>query len=96
MIRPANLVAVLVIGICGCSSLPTSAQTLTAFEARARSCEHWSGEDAYDAARGAEIAKAIKANRCDDLLTDGERLSAANRSSPAILARIDTAISPFR
>ena len=86
----------LVIGIYGCSSLPIPDQDVVAFEARAQSCEHWSGEDAYDAARGAEIDKAIRASRCDTLLNDSDRLRTANRSNPAALARINMAISPFR
>jgi hypothetical protein len=93
--RSALVLSLMAIGAGSCAALPSLDATVTAFEARAENCAHWSGEDAYDPTRGAQIGKMLKVNRCNTLLADAERLRAANASNPGFVARIDAAVSPF-
>lgn len=53
---------------------------------RVQLCAHWAGEDAYDAARAADIAAAVGRLRCDALEADGAALRAAHAASPRLLA----------
>ncbi|MEE7465476.1 hypothetical protein MFUR16E_32045 [Methylobacterium fujisawaense] len=41
---------------------------------RRTSCDHWTGEDAYDEARGRDIAAAVKGLRCDTINVEEMRL----------------------
>ena len=45
-----------------------------AYAARLEQCEHWAGEEAYDAGRGRQIARAQTRLRCDKLERDRGRL----------------------
>ncbi|GJD46628.1 hypothetical protein AFCDBAGC_4511 [Methylobacterium cerastii] len=58
---------------------------------RLTGCRHWTGEDAYDAARGREIAAAVKDLGCDALDADEARLRRRHGRSPAILKILDAA-----
>ena len=61
------------------------------FLERRTGCDHWAGEDAYDAARGQAIAAAIEALRCDDLDRDEKRLRRRFAAMPAVRAALDEA-----
>ena len=58
------------------------------FIARTGACEHWGGEEPYDADRRARIEAAVAGNRCDALPTDAAALRAKYADSPANLALI--------
>ncbi|WP_425987220.1 hypothetical protein [Brevundimonas sp. TWP2-3-2] len=68
------------------------ADPVAAFVERAELCVHFGGEEPYDAARAAEIAAAVQANRCEALAADGAALKA---SMPAAAAQIDAALAPL-
>lgn len=68
--------------------LPADAQ---AYVTRRRGCNHWGGEDAYDEARGREIAAAAKALRCDAVDADEARLRRRYGKDPAVLKAFDRA-----
>lgn len=68
------------------------ADPVAAFVERAEMCVHFGGEEPYDAARAAEIAAAVQANRCEALAADGAALKA---STPAAAAQIDAALAPL-
>lgn len=44
------------------------------FIERRESCEHWSGEEGYDATRARDIAAALRSGRCDRIETDERAL----------------------
>ena len=52
---------------------------------RAAGCNHWAGEEAYDANRKAEIDKAISDLRCTSLERDEKRLHHRYAGAPKIL-----------
>lgn len=51
-------------------------------------CNHWSGEDPYDAERAAFIARAMRAARCDSLDADEATLARRHADRPEVLARL--------
>ncbi len=66
--------------------LPTDAR---AYVTRRMDCNHWGGEDAYDAARGREIGEAVRSLRCDTVEADGRRLRRRYRRQPDVLKTLD-------
>jgi hypothetical protein len=44
------------------------------FLERRAGCNHWGGEEAYDAERAQQIARAVRGLRCDRLEADERRL----------------------
>ncbi|ARO55157.1 conserved protein of unknown function; putative exported protein [Methylorubrum extorquens] len=54
-------------------------------------CNHWSGEEAYDAARGRQIAAAVKTLRCDAIEADAKRLRQRYGRDPAVRKALDAA-----
>lgn len=48
-------------------------------------CDHWTGEEAYDAARGRQIERAISDLRCARIEEDEARLRARYRADPVVL-----------
>lgn len=62
-----------------------------AYVARRKGCNHWGGEEAYDAARGRDIAAALTSLRCDAIDADEARLRRRYGKNPAILEAFDTA-----
>jgi hypothetical protein len=54
-------------------------------------CNHWSGEEAYDAARGRQIAAAVKTLRCDAIEADEKRLRQRYGRDPAVRKALDAA-----
>lgn len=58
---------------------------------RVRMCEHWGGEEGYDADRRRQIEDAVRALRCDAVDADGAALKARfadDRDTSALLARV--------
>ncbi len=69
-------------------SLPAE---VVAYLDRRMGCTHWSGEDAYDAARGRQIAAAVKTLRCDAIGADVKRLRQRYGRDPAVRKALDAA-----
>lgn len=57
------------------------------FAAAFAECEHWTGEEAYDAARGREIARNVKA-LCTGLDRRLRTLRRIHRGDPVAMARL--------
>jgi hypothetical protein len=58
---------------------------------RRTGCNHWSGEEAYDAARGEEINTAVRHLKCDRLDRDEKRLKHLYRGRPDVLSSLKQA-----
>jgi hypothetical protein len=56
-------------------------------------CNHWGGEEGYDAERRKEIEAGVKALGCDRIEDDQRKLQKKYRGEPAILRTIDLANS---
>lgn len=59
--------------------------------ARIVDCNHWSGEEGYDAARRAEIKRALSESRCEDLEEDENAILKQYGSNPAVRRSIKAA-----
>ncbi|MFJ7440143.1 hypothetical protein ACIQW5_21040 [Methylorubrum thiocyanatum] len=68
--------------------LPADAE---AYVARRKGCNHWGGEEAYDAARRRDIAAALKSLRCEAIDVDEARLRRRYGKEPAVLEAFDKA-----
>jgi hypothetical protein len=55
------------------------------FIERRANCNHFAGEEAYDAERGAYLKKTLRELRCRRISRDERRLAAAYRDRPVIL-----------
>jgi hypothetical protein len=60
-----------------------------AFIARRAMCNHWGGEEPYDAARRREILRAVRSLRCAALARDEAALRRLFRSRAETLALLD-------
>jgi hypothetical protein len=69
----------------------TAPADVQAYMYRAESCWHFAGEEGYDAARVAEINRALVQLRCSRLKADEAALRRKYARSPAALAAIDAA-----
>lgn len=58
---------------------------------RRRGCNHWLGEDGYDAERAREIARVVKKLACTRIDGDEARLRRRHARSPQILKAMDDA-----
>ena len=56
---------------------------------RRAGCNHWGGEDPYDAARRAEIHAAMTELRCSHVDADEKALRTKCATSPAAISAID-------
>jgi len=56
-------------------------------------CQHWAGEEPYDNARRAEIARAVRRLRCESIEQDERRLLKAHASNPEVRQRLEAARS---
>ena len=54
------------------------------FIERRQSCNHWGGEDPYDAARATEVESAARALRCTRLGVDEKALRRRHARNPAV------------
>jgi len=64
---------------------------VAAYIDRREGCNHWAGEEGYDAARRAEINRNVAALKCDRLDRDEARLLHRYRHHLAIRGRIHAA-----
>lgn len=76
--------------------LPTLAErvaaqpkTVRAFIARRTDCNHWGGEEPYDAARRREINRAVRDLRCTRLDRDEAKLIKHMRGNAELIALLD-------
>lgn len=65
-----------------------------AYVQRRIACDHWAGEDPYDAARARQIAAAAKSLRCDAIDADETRLRRKYGRDPDVLKALDAAANP--
>lgn len=54
--------------------LPAAPPAVRAFLVRRAGCNHWGGEEGYDAERAAQIAEAVRKLRCDRIEADERRI----------------------
>lgn len=64
-------------------------RAVRAFIARRTDCNHWGGEEPYDAARRREIKRAVRGLRCTRLDKDEAELIRRYRSAPALIELLD-------
>jgi hypothetical protein len=62
---------------------------VAAFIERRAGCNHFLGEEPYDAERAAELKKAIRELRCARMERDAARLERAYRARPDILRLLE-------
>jgi hypothetical protein len=62
---------------------------------RRQMCNHWAGEEPYDKARAAEIAKAVEGLRCAALDGDEKKLRRRYRHYAPARAALDKARSDY-
>ena len=78
-----------------CASTSWSDEAVDRLVERAEMCEHWMGEEPYDAPRRAEIKGNLRDLRCATVRRDGEALKVSRRTRPEDLRRIDEALAGF-
>jgi len=61
----------------------------TAVVTRIAYCDHWSGEEGYDAARAKEIERAIKKYDCNTIDHDEARLRKRYAGNASVLKALD-------
>ena len=66
-----------------------------AFMVRAADCNHWGGEEPYDAARRREINKAVAELRCTALSGDEKRLRGKYARNQTVLNTIDISLEAY-
>jgi hypothetical protein len=64
---------------------------VASFIERTFECNHYGGEEPYDAGRAKQIERARKKLRCEDLPRDGKRLRKKYRNDPKVLKALDAA-----
>lgn len=64
---------------------------IASFIDRQVGCQHWSGEEAYDAERATDIKKALRELKCQALARDERRLRTRYAKSPNALRALDQA-----
>jgi hypothetical protein len=62
---------------------------VAAFVERRADCNHWTGEEPYDAERRAEIERAIRSLRCARIEEDEARMRKRYRNDAAVIAILD-------
>jgi hypothetical protein len=69
-------------------AVETTPPDLLAWASRRVGCDHWSGEEPYDADRAAQIASAVRELQCDSLEADEAALVAHHAGDEGALALI--------
>jgi hypothetical protein len=64
---------------------------VSAYVERRMGCNHWMGEEPYDAARRREIDKAIKDLACTRIDADERSLRQRHKGAPATIKALDAA-----
>jgi ABC-type amino acid transport substrate-binding protein len=82
------MLALLLLAAAAAPALPADVRT---FLARRESCNHWAGEEGYDAGRRRQIERALREARCDALAADENNLREHYREAPDMLAILDQA-----
>lgn len=77
------------------AAAPALPADLRAFLTRRESCNHWAGEEGYDAARRRQIESALRENRCAQLPADETALRDRHKDTPDMLAILDQADEHF-
>ena len=87
-IRPFLCLVVAVLGasVAAAAKLPAD---VTAFLDRRVNCDHWTGEEPYDAERRAEIEAAIRQFRCVTIERDEVRLRKLHAKNRAVVVALD-------
>jgi hypothetical protein len=81
--------------LAGCDASPPAVQQdVRDFLQRRQDCQHWMGEEGYDAARRAEINAAYAKHRCAALDADEQELKRRYGGNPALLKVLDAARAP--
>jgi len=62
---------------------------VAAFVERRADCNHWTGEEPYDAPRRAEIERAIRDLRCARIEEDEARIRRRYRTNAEVIAILD-------
>ena len=75
----------------GKATIPADA---AAYVERRIACDHWAGEEPYDAARARQIAAAAKRLRCNNIDADETRLRRRYARDPDVLKALDAARAP--
>jgi hypothetical protein len=86
----------LILGLLGMNAAqatasPTPPYDVARFLDRRMNCDHWAGEEPYDADRRREIDAAIRHLRCDAIARDERRIRKRYASRPAVLELLDSA-----
>jgi hypothetical protein len=93
MARVALVLAMVLTGLsCALAAAP---RDVARYIDRRQGCNHWAGEEGYDAARRAEINKAIDDLRCTALDRDGRVLRQHYRHNPAVLRALKKALADY-
>jgi hypothetical protein len=88
-VRSAALLAAMV--CLSSAAIAATPRDVARYIDRREGCNHWAGEEGYDAARRAEINKAIAELRCTALDHDEKDLRHRYRHNPAALRAIQKA-----
>lgn len=81
--------------LAGCDAAPpTVQQDVRDFLQRRTDCNHWAGEEGYDAARKAEINANYTKLRCAVLDADEQELKRRYGGNPALIKVLDAARAP--
>jgi hypothetical protein len=81
--------------LAGCDAKPPAVQQdVRDFLQRRTDCNHWAGEEGYDAARRAEINAAYAKLRCAALDADEAALKRRYDNLPALLKLLEDARKP--
>ncbi len=89
------LLAVIVSASAAAAATAALPGPVQAFVARRAQCQHWAGEEPYDAARRAQIDRAVRRLRCRRLAHDEAVLRRRFRSNPEVIREIDRGPNPL-
>jgi hypothetical protein len=85
-------IATALLFLAGCDASPPAVQQdVRDFLKRIQDCQHWAGEEGYDAARRAEINAAYTKLRCAALDADEDALKRRYNGNPALVRALDAA-----
>ncbi|WP_294392478.1 hypothetical protein [uncultured Sphingomonas sp.] len=71
------------------AALRAAPAPVRSFIERRSLCDHWAGEEPYDAARGRQISRGLRTGRCDRIDRDGARLRRLHADDAAVVRLLD-------